>query len=37
MRMDEFDPNRKKINIDWRKLSREILEWVLCFVIAYIL
>ena len=25
MRMDEFDPNRKKINIDWRKLSREIL------------
>lgn len=37
MRMDEFDPNRKKIKVDWRKLSKEILEWVLCFVIAYIL
>ncbi|MDD3303402.1 MAG: signal peptidase I [Clostridia bacterium] len=37
MEMDEFNPNKKKIKIDYKKLSKEILEWVLCFVIAYIL
>lgn len=36
MKMDDFSPKPKK-HINWVAVSKEILEWVLCIVIAYVI
>lgn len=36
-KMDDYYSKPKRKNIDWKSLSKEILEWVICFIIAYII
>lgn len=36
-KMEDYYSKPKKKNIDWKKASKEIFEWALCFVIAYII
>jgi len=36
-KMDDYYSKPKRKNIDWKKLSKEILEWVICFIIAYVI
>lgn len=36
-RMEDYYSMPKKKNIEWKKIAKELLEWVLCFIIAYVI
>lgn len=36
-KMEDYYARPKKKNIDWKSVAREVFEWVICFVIAYII
>ena len=36
-KLDDYYSKPKKKPIDWKNVAKEIFEWVICFVVAYII